>query len=270
MDMRRLMAFIGGITAVAVAGTALAVTGSAWEAAPDGRATAPSAEVSLMLGPDDSVSKTTGATPDNKPPKNPERHGDPASKEPKEPKDSYDTTPPELAITHPVEGQVFADKSVLFKGTTEPGARVFAGKWEADVDSLGNWKIVLVLSEGKNHAKLTAKDGAGNQSFATVTVHYAPTTTTKIDKPDTPAFTAAAKFGACSEHPPFDVYYGSGKPGSHVYVKSEFGNGTVEINDKGQWEIEVFFEGAPVGKTFQVKVKDDFGNYKLFEFTYTG
>ncbi len=150
-----------------------------------------------------------------------------------------DTEPPILEITFPEEGAELAEKKITFAGVTEPRARVFAGKYEADVAKSGEWHIVLVLSEGKNTARFVARDPAGNESEASVTVYYAgPTTTTTITEPTTsttekqPAeFSAHASYGSCSTTPPFDVYYGTGEPGSLVQITSEYGSGPVEVGE---------------------------------------
>ncbi|HKX76149.1 MAG TPA: hypothetical protein VJR05_12265 [Acidimicrobiia bacterium] len=200
-----------------------------------------------------------------------------------------DTTPPGLVILHPVEGQVFEKKEVVFEGTTETGAKVFAGNYEADVKDDGSWRIVLILSPGGNHATLRAEDQAGNVSKASVTVYLEPPA--KDDQSEQPKeetdeakekedqgeseeaewhFEAHQVFGECSETPPYDIFYGHGLPGGTIFVVSEYGSGTTLVNDQGEWEIKVFFEGAPVGKGFAVKVKDEFGNHQVFEFTRTG
>jgi len=185
-----------------------------------------------------------------------------------------DTEPPLLEVTSPEEGAEMEEKTITFAGITEPGARVFAGKYEADVDAEGNWHIVLILSEGANRAKFVARDAAGNESEASVTVYYVaptttttePTTTTTEKKPA--EFSASATFGSCSETPPYDVYHGTGEPGSLVTVSSEFGSGSVEVGAEGQWEKKVFFETAPPGEPFVVRVSDEYGRAKEFEFVY--
>ncbi|MGA8040671.1 MAG: hypothetical protein WCA93_11245 [Acidimicrobiia bacterium] len=191
--------------------------------------------------------------------------------------EARDTKPPILEIISPEDGAELAEKKITFAGVTEPGARVFAGKYEADVDSSGEWHIVLVLSEGKNTARFVARDPAGNESEASVTVFYAvPTTTTTITEPTTsttekqPAeFSANAAYGSCSDTPPFDVYYGTGEPGSLVQITSEYGSGSVEVGENGQWEKKVFFETAPADTTFVVHVFDAYGREANFEFIYT-
>lgn len=98
----------------------------------------------------------------------------PATTEPR------DTTPPSLRITSPDDGATVTDRIITFSGTTEPGAEVAAGPYDADVSDDGHWSIQLVLAPGDNGALFTAKDAAGNTESARIVVTYdAPTTTTK-------------------------------------------------------------------------------------------
>ena len=39
---------------------------------------------------------------------------------------------------------------MVFEGTTTPGARVFAGKWEADVTDDGAWQEVVLSIESED------------------------------------------------------------------------------------------------------------------------
>lgn len=182
-----------------------------------------------------------------------------------------DLEPPPIVITSPEEGAEFDTKTITFAGTSEPAATVASGRWEADVEENGDWSIVLVLSEGSNVARFTASDAAGNEATASITVFYvpkeAPTTTTTIKK-ELAKFSAKATFGSCAETPPYDIYYGTGEPGSTVHITSDYGSASVEVNAKGQWETKVIFENAPADKTFVVTVKDDLGRKKQFEFIY--
>jgi hypothetical protein len=208
-----------------------------------------------------------------------------------------DTTPPEFQILHPVDGQVFESKEVVFEGTTEPGSRVFAGEYEADVNDSGGWRIVLFLSPGTNIATLRAEDEAGNVSEDSVTIVFERVEEPKDqDEPrhedgpkeeeepkheDGPKeeeepkeeqvweFSAKQVYGECSESPPYDVFHGTGKPGSVIRILSEYGSGEAVVNEEGGWESKVYFEGAPVGKGILVKVVDEFDHMKTFEFTHT-
>jgi hypothetical protein len=270
--MRRWIALIGVVAALAVAGTALALTG------PDETPATEDKEVSSVYEAPEIITIKADKIPEDEPLDQPkETAPTEEDKETETPDELADTIPPALAILHPVDGQVFEKKEVVFEGTTEPGARVFAGKYEADVKDDGSWRIVLYLSPGDNRATFKAMDAAGNVATASVSMTYlAPEKDEPKEGEDKPKdgeeadwkFEAHQQFGVCSETPPYDVFHGTGKPGTAIYVKSEFGNGVAEVNDDGQWELKVFFETAPVGLTFPVKVKDEFGNYQVFEFTH--
>jgi hypothetical protein len=183
-----------------------------------------------------------------------------------------DTNPPAIAITSPRDGAHFEEKMIRFEGTTEPGATVAAGRYAADVDGAGNWSIVLVLSPGANGAGFTATDPAGNTARARITVYYDQPPPPEDDggdkepKPPKVEFTAHATYGSCDLNPPYDVYWGTAEPGSTVSILSEYGSGSVLVDDKGDWEVKVFFPEAPKGKVFVVKAKDEFGHKKTFEF----
>ena len=77
-----------------------------------------------------------------------------------------DTIPPRLEITSPKPDEHFEVEVIEFRGITEPGATVFAGQYEANVDREGKWSIRLVLSPGANGARFVATDAAGNQTEA--------------------------------------------------------------------------------------------------------
>lgn len=185
-----------------------------------------------------------------------------------------DLIPPPIVITSPQDGAVLEEKTVEFVGTTEPGAVVLAGPYEAAVDQEGNWRITLVLSAGPNRARFVARDPAGNEASATITVVYSPPVTTTVPvtttttKQELEPFDANSTFGSCSEEPPFDVYYGVGEPGSTVFVQSEFGSGATTVNGEGHWEIQVFFPEAPPEEGFVAKVQDEFGRKETFEFVF--
>lgn len=174
-----------------------------------------------------------------------------------------DTTPPELRITSPKEGAVVEKKAVTFRGTTEPGATVFSGQWQADVNSRGDWSIVLIVKEGKNTARFTATDAAGNQTSKTINVFYEG----EPPPPEKAPLKAFAKYGSCEFDPPFDEYYGTAEPGAFITVTSEFGSGETVVGENGEWWVKVFFPEAPYGEEFVVTVKDNYGGKKQFGFT---
>ena len=97
-----------------------------------------------------------------------------------------DTTPPKLTITSPKDEARFDERVVTFRGTTEPGAIVSSGSFEAAVDEDGDWSLALVLSEGGNRALFRATDGAGNHTTDQITVFYDPPATTTTTTTTTP------------------------------------------------------------------------------------
>lgn len=104
-----------------------------------------------------------------------------------------DTTPPSLSITSPDDGSTVTDKLLTFKGTTEAGARVFSGPFEAAVDDEGNWSVRLTMSSGANGAAITARDAAGNETTKRIVVHYeAPASTTTTTKASSTTTTTTA------------------------------------------------------------------------------
>lgn len=198
-----------------------------------------------------------------------------------------DVTPPHLEIEHPIDGSVFTESALRFSGTTEPGATVMAGRYEADVADDGRWSIVLFLAEGPNRATITATDAAGNVAEASVVVTYRP----PVDEPpaeppkdepppkdDPPPeeeaydFTAHQVFGSCSESPPYDEFYGTAAPGTRIVVWGGNGEGAVIADQAGNWALRVVFPEAPYGETIVVTVKNtETGQTKQFEFvSYAG
>jgi hypothetical protein len=93
------------------------------------------------------------------------------------------------------------------------------------------------------------------------------TSTTKPEK-EVAAFTAEAVYGTCAEVPPYDVYQGTGQPGTVVEVSSPYGSGRTEVGENGMWEVRVYFPEAPLGETFEVLVEDSLGRKKSFGFTH--
>ena len=180
-----------------------------------------------------------------------------------------DTTPPVLKVSSPSNGEHFETEIVTFAGITEPGAKVIAsGKYAASVSSDGSWVVDLVLAPGGNGVVFTATDAAGNMSEARLTVYLdvaKETTTTTVAEKGW-EFSAFQKYGSCSEPIPYDEFWGTGKPGSTISVVSSHGSGSAIVSEDGSYWLRVEFPGAPHETVFVVKVKDEFGNKKAFEF----
>ena len=96
-----------------------------------------------------------------------------------------DTTAPSLSITSHDDGDTVTDRIVTFRGTSEKGASVFSGPYDADVDSDGDWSLRLVMTSGANGAQFTARDGAGNETTKRIVVYYEPPSATTTTQPTT-------------------------------------------------------------------------------------
>ena len=189
---------------------------------------------------------------------------DEAKDEPKEEeqaKEEPKAEPPELVILYPKDGAKVEGKKLVFEGETTPGARVFAGPWEADVKEDGSWRIMLVLEPGTQTAKFHAESDGG-EAVAKVTV----TRLVPEEPKDEYELVAYQKYGECDAEVPYDVFWGETAPGAYVLVWSEYGSAETYANDQGQFEVRVEFPSAPSGKTFKVKVKS-MGQKVWFEFT---
>jgi hypothetical protein len=285
--MRKLILFLAGFSVVLVAGSAAARVGGGW-GSETGKPTTTSAAKEAAGGYEPEIDKPRTEHRDDEyhpPLETPKPDEDEVAETPKpdEAKNEdiaeheADQVPPGLEILFPENNQHFEKKEVVFEGRTEPGAKVFAGKYQADVNGDGGWRIVLYLSPGANGVSFRAKDAAGNVSEDSINVWLDVTTTTTEPKEDGDdgeehhwEFSAKAAFGQCEENPPFDVYFGTGKPGDTIKITSEYGSGTTTVHDNGEWEVKVYFETAPVGEVFGVKVRDSFDHSKMFEFKRLG
>jgi hypothetical protein len=147
--------------------------------------------VATSEGPNTSTTTSTTTTPpEPEPEPAPETADEPQTREVETATAAVvppDTTPPDLAISSPKDEARLDERVVTFRGTTEPGARVTSGSFEANVDEGGNWTLALVLTEGGNRAFFRATDEAGNDTTDQITVYYVPpettTTTTTIATP---------------------------------------------------------------------------------------
>ena len=175
-----------------------------------------------------------------------------------------DTAPPALAITSPADGDRLKEAAVTFSGTTEPGATVAAGPYEASVADDGSWSIVLMLNKGGNRASFTATDAAGNIAEASIVIYYDKPSETPKPPPGEWAYTAHATYGECALIPPYDEYYGTAAPGTKILITSDFGSGSTVANAAGEWWVKVEFPSAPYGKVFSVRVKNETTYEKFF------
>lgn len=188
----------------------------------------------------------------------------PKEEETEEIKTEEDTTPPDIVILFPEDGQHFDHKEVAYEGVTEPYARVFAGKYEADVDEEGHWRIVLLLGDNGSTATFTAVDEAGNEATAKVQAFYDGPK--EKEEPQEKDFSAHQKYGSCGEDVPYDKWNGTGTPGTKIWIGNDWGSGSTTIGESGEWYLKVTFPEMPCG-TYAVVLETDDGDRKMFEFT---
>ena len=288
--MRKWLALLIGIAALVGAGTALAVAGSL--EADEGDFVAEKAVTTTVEKDEWTIEfepLPEGMLAEDDLPEREKDHEEPV-----------DDTPPVVEILHPEDGQVFTTHEIVFEGITEPGARVFFGDREAEVSDNGSWRIVLHLDWGENKVTAEAVDEHENSATDSVTVIAKEPEQPKPEPKEQPKeqpkeepkeqpkeqpkeepkeepkdevqeweFKAHQLYGECNESPPYDVFWGTGKPGSRIVAEAKYGRKVTEVNDHGEWELKLIFEEAPVGEVFVIHVVDEFGHVAEFEFVRT-
>ena len=264
--MRKALVFVAAFTLVLVAGVAVAFMASPSEDAVDEKPQAIEKPTTTS-----SVFHEKEEPPAQEEPKVEEHEEEPLNEEKEDPPKEEeviaekDTDPPDLVILYPEKGQHFSEKQVAFEGKTEPGAEVWAGKYAADVDEEGNWRIILILThDGANTATFHAYDEAGNESTASVKAFYDPPK--EEEKPKEYDFTATQKFGSCVETPPYDKWYGTGTPGTEIWIGNDWGSASTTIGKSGEWFLKVEFPEMPCG-THAVVLETNDGDHNVYEFT---
>ena len=89
-----------------------------------------------------------------------------------------DSTPPDITISYPEEGDVFYNKDLTVSGTANDEnlldrveISVNSGSWETATGSQ-NWSMDITLDPGDNDIRARAFDVSGNQATDTVNVNY--------------------------------------------------------------------------------------------------
>lgn len=162
-----------------------------------------------------------------------------------------------------VDGEPVVNK---YYGTAAPGTKIWVasefGGAETKANESGEWFVPVTFRDPPCHERfaVVVESNAGDRAEFTM----------KRVCPDEHTFTANQKYGSCGEAVPYDVFFGTAKPGVEIWVKSDFGNGSTVVGEDGKWRIRVEFPEAPVGKKFAVAVKSSAGDRADFWFTRTG
>lgn len=86
---------------------------------------------------------------------------------------TLDTVEPNLEITSPSPDQNFSGVNrIEVSGKTEKDVQVYANGFLANVDTSGNFKVLVPLTEGDNNIEIKAIDAAGNSKTQTLKVKY--------------------------------------------------------------------------------------------------
>jgi outer membrane biosynthesis protein TonB len=230
--------------------------------------------------PEDKPVEEPKEEPKDKPAAEPKE--EPKTEPTDEPKEAADTTPPGIEVLFPEDGAHTKNAVQVFEGVAEPEAVVTRGKFRATRNGEG-WRLELVLSPGENRVPFVATDAAGNQSKDWVTVYYdapkeepveneKPTEETPKEEPKhiEVDFTAHQKYGSCGEDIPYDVFHGTARPETKIWIESAHGSATVMANEKGRWEAKVTFKTSEPGVPFTVVIETSDGDRAQFTFVNTG
>ena len=153
--------------------------------------------------------------------------------------------------------------SNIYWGTAAPQAEVWVGSefgsGHTTANGEGDWELKVHFEAPCNQwFRVAAESGEARKSFEM-----------KRACAEDHEFSANQKYGSCGEEVPYDVFWGTGVPGTKIHVESQYGGGQTTVNENGKWEIRVEFPEAPFGETFNVSI-DGEGGEAVFNFTRTG
>jgi hypothetical protein len=152
-----------------------------------------------------------------------------------------------------------------YYGTAKPNAEVWVGSdygsGQTTANDDGKWELRVEFPKAPCNEpfRVAAESGDARKEFKMK----------RVCERDH-VFAANQRYGSCGEAVPYDVFWGTGIPGTTINVRSDFGGGTTAVNEQGKWELEVKFPDAPPHQTFKVLLTDGEGGEAVFEFTNTG
>ncbi len=142
------------------------------------------------------------------------------------------------------------DPYTQFYGAADPGTVIIAASAYGDAD-------LVVGDSGEFFLKVYFEGAPPGISFpVTLTagdVVYDFSFTSLWD-PQNVDITAHQAYGQSDSATPFEKFYGTAAPGTHIAITSAYGSAEGEAWDEGEWYLKVWFEGAPVGEPFDVNV----------------
>lgn len=166
-----------------------------------------------------------------------------------------------IEITNLHNEQKVDDAEIKVWGVVSQPATVTVNGRKATVTDGLEWYVYVPLEPGWNRIVATAVNDHGEAKDVVEIFRV-------TDK--TYEFTANQKFGSCGEAVPYDVFWGTAKPGTVITVVSEYGSADTVTGETGHWELRVEFPEAPFFQEFKVKVKASTGEIAVFTFVRTG
>jgi hypothetical protein len=166
-----------------------------------------------------------------------------------------DDEPPELELDEPFEQSVVVNRSgVRFRGTAEPGSRIFVGTVEVAESPDGSFDAVVNLSEGQNTVQVFCRDRAQNTASLarTVTVDLTPPPITVFSPTD----------GYRTRNAEIQLA-GRIEPGARFRVDGS----TVILGPDGSFDVTISLTGGP--KTVELYAEDAASNGNTTQMTIT-
>lgn len=87
---------------------------------------------------------------------------------------TYDSSPPELTVEKPSNGEKTENQNIEISGKTEASARVLVNDHMVILDGEGKFSSQIVLREGGNEIVVNAQDPAGNKTEKRLNITYLP------------------------------------------------------------------------------------------------
>ena len=149
-----------------------------------------------------------------------------------------------------------------FFGTAPPGTVVTAvseyGSADTTTGESGHWSLKVWFESAPQAAEFVVMVTVGDEAFPFPFVWlFAP------DGSDIEV--TVTQQGTSSESSsPYNRFVGTAPPGTHVLATSPYGSADLEVDESGEFDLKVWFSGAPPGVKFAIVVKIDgavFGEY---------
>jgi hypothetical protein len=143
-----------------------------------------------------------------------------------------------------------AEPYTKFYGAAAPGTVIVAhsayGSADLVVGESGEFSLKVYFAGAEPGVPFPVTLTVGDQEYS---FEF-----TCLFDPQNIEITAHQGYGQSDSPTPFEKFYGSAPPGTHVTITSAYGSAETETGDNGEWFKKVWFEGAPTGEAFPITV----------------